>query len=155
VSKNVSIRNVFKVLSDQETERLFKIIIDFKDAESQILIVELGLSKRQYYDRINNLLKAGLIRRQKGRYEQSSFGKVIFSLYKIAEKASGIYWKLEAIDNIKMSDKSHLAEFDYMKIIDILLNDVEIKEIFLHGEEYLVKDRLQDNLAYGRYSYVT
>jgi len=155
VSKNVSIRNVFKVLSDQETERLFKIIIDFKDAESQILIVELGLSKRQYYDRINNLLKAGLIRRQKGRYELSSFGKVIFSLYKIAEKASGIYWKLEAIDNIKMSDKSHLAEFDYMKIIDILLNDVEIKEIFLHGEEYLVKDRLQDNLAYGRYSYVT
>ena len=155
MSKNVSIRNVFKVLSDQETERLFKIIIDFKDAESQILIVELGLSKRQYYDRINNLLKAGLIRRQKGRYELSSFGKVIFSLYKIAEKASGIYWKLEAIDNIKMSDKSHLAEFDYMKIIDILLNDVEIKEIFLHGEEYLVKDRLQDNLAYGRYSYVT
>jgi predicted transcriptional regulator len=155
VSKNVSIRNVFKVLSDQETERLFKIIIDFKDAESQILIVELGLSKRQYYDRINNLLKAGLIRRQKGRYELSSFGKVIFSLYKIAEKASGIYWKLEAIDNIKMSDKSHLAEFDYMKIIDILLNDVEIKEIFLHGDEYLVKDRLQDNLAYGRYSYVT
>ena len=155
MSKNVSIRNVFKVLADQETERLFKIIIDFKDAESQILIVELGLSKRQYYDRINNLLKAGLIRRQKGRYELSSFGKVIFSLYKIAEKASGIYWKLEAIDNIKMSDKSHLAEFDYMKIIDILLNDVEIKEIFLHGDEYLVKDRLQDNLAYGRYSYVT
>lgn len=105
-------RNVFRVLSDQQTERLFKTIIDSKDAESQNLILESGLSKRQYYDRIKNLLKAGLIWRQKGRYELSSFGKVIFSLYKIAEKTSKIYWKLDAIDNIKMSEKSHLAEID-------------------------------------------
>ena len=101
--KNISIRNVFRVLSDQKTERLFKTIINFKDVDSHILIVEVGLSKRQYYDRIKNLLKAGLIRRQKGRYRLSSFGKVIFSLFKIAEKASSIHWKLEAIDNIKMS----------------------------------------------------
>lgn len=134
MSKNVSMRNVFRVLSDQQTERLFKTIINSKDAESQILILESGLSKRQYYDRIKNLLKAGLIWRQKGRYELSSFGKVIFSLYKIAEKASKIYWKLDAIDNIKMSEKSHLAEIDYVKIVDVLLNDFEIKEIFLHGE---------------------
>lgn len=154
MSKNVSIRNVFKVLSDQKTERLFNTIIDFKYAESQILIVELRLSKRQYYDRIKSLVEAGLIRRQKGRYELSSFGKVIFSLNKIAEKASRTYWKFDAIDKIKMSDKSHLAETDYMKIIDVLLNDVELKEIFLHGDESLVKSRLQDSITYGRYSYV-
>jgi hypothetical protein len=133
VSKNVSIRNVFRVLSDQQTERLFKTIIDSKDAESQILILESGLSKRQYYDRIKNLLKAGLIWRQKGRYELSSFGKVIFSLYKIAEKTSKIYWKLDAIDNIKMSERSHLAEIDYMKIVGVLLNEIDIREISLHG----------------------
>jgi predicted transcriptional regulator len=121
-------RNVFRVLSDQQTERLFKTIIDSKDAESQILILESGLSKRQYYDRIKNLLKAGLIWRQKGRYELSSFGKVIFSLYKIAEKATKIYWKLNVIDNIKMSEKSYLAEIDYMKIIDALLNEIETRE---------------------------
>jgi predicted transcriptional regulator len=126
-------RNVFRVLSDQQTERLFKTIIDSKYAESQNLILESGLSKRQYYDRIKNLLKAGLIWRQKGRYERSSFGKVIFSLYKIAEKMSKIYWKLDAIDNIKMSEKSHLAEIDYMKIVDVLLNEIEITEISLHG----------------------
>ena len=54
-----------------------------------------------------------------------------------------------------MSDRSHLAESDYMKIIDVLLNDVELKGIFLHGDEYLVKSRLQDSITYGRYSYVT
>jgi predicted transcriptional regulator len=121
-------RNVFKVLSNQQTERLFKTIIDSKDAESQILILKSGLSKRQYYDRIKHLLKAGLIWRHKGRYELSSFGKVIFSLYKIAEKASKIYWKLNVIDNIRMSEKSYLAEIDYMKIVDVLLNEIETRE---------------------------
>lgn len=143
VSKDVSIRNVFKVLSDQKTERLFKAIIKFNNAESQALIVELGLSKKQYYNRVKNLLKAGLIRRKKRGYELSSFGKAIFSLYKIAEKASRIYWKLDAIDNIKTSEKSHLAELDYMKIIDILLRDVEIKEFFMHGLEDWVKNNDQ------------
>jgi predicted transcriptional regulator len=121
-------RNIFKVLSNQQTERLFKTIIDSKDAESQILILKSGLSKRQYYDRIKHLLKAGLIWRHKGRYELSSFGKVIFSLYKIAEKASKIYWKLNVIDNIRMSEKSYLAEIDYMKIVDVLLNEIETRE---------------------------
>jgi predicted transcriptional regulator len=141
MSKDVSIRNVFKVLSDQKTERLFMAIIESNDVDSHVLSVELGLSKKQYYNRIRNLLGAGLIRRKKGGAEISSFGKVIFSLYKIAEKASRIFWKLDAIDNIKTSEKSHLAELDYMKIIDILLQDVEIKEFFMHGLEDWVKNK--------------
>jgi hypothetical protein len=149
VSKSVSMRNVFRVLSDQQTERFFKAIIDSKDAESQILILESGLSKRQYYYRTKNLLKAGLIWRQKGRYELSSFGKVILSLYKIAEKASKIYWKLDAIDNIKMSEKSHLAEIDYMNIVNVLLNDTEIKEFFFTGEGKLIKTSIHDCKTFG------
>jgi predicted transcriptional regulator len=141
MSKDVSIRNVFKVLSDQKTERLFMAIIESNDVDSHVLSVELGLSKKQYYNRIRNLLGAGLIRRKKGGAEISSFGKVIFSLYKIAEKASRIFWKLDAIDNIKTSEKSHLEELDYMKIIDILLQDVEIKEFFMHGLEDWVKNK--------------
>ena len=144
MSKNVSIGNVFRVLSDHRTERLFIAIIQINAAESHVLIAELGLSRKQYYNRINNLLNAGLIRRHKGAYELSSFGKVIFSLYKIAEKASGIYWKLEAIDNIK-TEKSRLAELDYLKIIDILLRDIEIKEFFLHESS-----RLNEEQEYSR-----
>ena len=141
MSKNASIGNVFKVLSDQKTEKLFMAIVESNYSESQVLIVELGLSKKQYYNRVKNLLGAGIIRRKKRGYELSSFGKVIFSLYKIAEKASRIIWKLDAIDNIKTSDDSHLAELDYRKIIDILLRDVEIKEFFLHGQDDWLKNK--------------
>ena len=126
--------NVLKALSDQRTQKLFKAIIEAEDAQSQLLIVELGLSRRQYYNRIKDLVSSGLIRRQRGKYRLSSFGKVIYSLQKIAERTASNYWKLEAIDSIRMSDNSNLAEVDYMKFIDILLDDVEIKDIYLHGD---------------------
>ena len=137
--------NVLKALSDQRTQKLFKAIIEAEDAQSQLLIVELGLSRRQYYNRIKDLVSSGLIRRQRGKYRLSSFGKVIYSLQKIAERTAGNYWKLEAIDSIRMSDNSNLAEVDYMKIIDILLDDVEIKDIYLHGDIFSDNNKPQEN----------
>jgi predicted transcriptional regulator len=134
MSKNITMVNVLRALSDQKTQKLFKAIIQAEVAQSQLLIVELGLSRRQYYNRIKDLVTAGLIRRQRGRYRLSSFGKIIQSLQKIAERTASNYWKLEAIDSIRMSENSNLAEVDYMKIIDILLDDVEIKDIYLHGD---------------------
>jgi predicted transcriptional regulator len=134
MSKNISMVNVLRTLSDQKTQKLFKAIIQAEVAQSQLLIVELGLSRRQYYNRIKDLVTAGLIRRQRGKYRLSSFGKIIQSLQKIADRTASNYWKLEAIDSIRMSENSNLAEVDYMKIIDILLDDVEIKDIYLHGD---------------------
>ena len=43
-----------------------------------------------------------------------------------------------------MSDNSNLAEIDYMKIIDILLDDVEIKDIYLHGDNFSDKNKPQE-----------
>ena len=145
MSNNISLENVLKALSDQKTQKLFKAIIDAEDAQSQLLLVGLGLSRRQYYNRIKDLVNAGLIRRQKGKYRLSSFGKIIYSLQRIAERTASNYWKLEAIDSIKMSDNSNLAEVDYMKIIDILLDDVEIKDIYLHGDIVTNKGKPVEN----------
>jgi predicted transcriptional regulator len=136
VSKNVSVTKVLRTLSDQKTQNLLTAIIEAEAAQSHLLIAELGISRRQYYNRITELVTTGLIRRQRGRYRLTSFGKVIHSLQKIAEKAASSYWKLEAIDSIRMSDNSHLAEIDLMKIVDILLDDVEIKDIYLHDDTF-------------------
>lgn len=135
--RNVSTTNVLKRLSDYKTERVFKTISTNDDLKSETLMAKLGLSKRQYYDRIRNLVEAGLIRRYKGKYKISSFGKVVLNLQRVAERTSQIHWKLEAIDNIKMSDKSKIAEIDYLKIIDILLDDIEIKDIYLRDNHHL------------------
>jgi len=137
VPRNVSTTNVLKRLSDYKTERVFKTISTNDDLKSETLMAKLGLSKRQYYNRIRNLVEAGLIRRYKGKYKISSFGKVVLNLQRVAERTSQIHWKLEAIDNIKMSDKSIIAEIDYLKIIDILLDDIEIKDIYLRNNHHL------------------
>ena len=140
MSNSISIENVMKALSDQKTQKLFKSIIEAENAHSQLLIASLGLSRRQYYNRIKDLVSVGLIRRHRGRYSLSSFGKIIYSLQKIAERSANNYWKLEAIDSIMMSDTSNLAEVDYMKIIDILLDDVEIKDIYLRNNYHLTEE---------------
>ena len=134
MSKNISITNVLRTLSDQKTQTLLNAIIESEVAQSQLLLVQLGLSRRQYYNRITDLVAAGLIRRQRGKYRLSSFGKVIHSLQKIAERTANNYWKFEVIDSIRMSDNSNLAQIDYMNIVDILLDDIEIKDIYLHGD---------------------
>ncbi|MGB7635530.1 MAG: hypothetical protein WBL68_17560 [Nitrososphaeraceae archaeon] len=70
---------------------------------------------------------------------------MIHSLQIIAERTANNYWKFEAIDSIRMSDNSNLAQIDYMKIVDILLDDVEIKDIYLHGGIISNKIRPQEN----------
>ena len=67
--------------------------------------------------------------RYKEKYRLSSFGKVIDHLQKTAEKASSIYWKLETIDSIKKSNRLGLSDIDCMKIINILSDDNQIKDI--------------------------
>ncbi len=144
--RNVSTTNVLKRLSDYKTERVFKTISTNDDLTSETLMAKLGLSKRQYYDRISKLVEVGLIRRHKGKYKISSFGKVVLNLQKVAERTSQIHWKLEAIDNIKMSDKSIIAEIDYLKIIDILLDDIEIKDIYLRNNHHLTGEIGKDKI---------
>lgn len=70
---------------------------------------------------------------------------MIHSLQKIAEMIANNYWKFEVIDSIRMSDNSNLAQIAYMNIVDILLDDIEIKDIFLHGDIISNKIRPQEN----------
>jgi hypothetical protein len=120
------ITEVFNALSDEKALKLFN-IISTNNVDSEQLFTALELSKRQYYDRINALRTTSLISRQKGIYKLTSFGKVIYNIYKLAEKATEIQWKLQAIDMICVKDT--LAGAENMKIVDILLDDPEIRKI--------------------------
>lgn len=137
----LSITDVFNALSDEKSLNLFK-TISINDADSGELVARLKLSKRQYYDRINDLRTASLISRQKGKYKLTSFGKVIYNIYKMGEKATESQWKLQAID--MMCAKDNLGGVDDMKIIDILLDDIEIRKILFQENS----DMSQQYLSY-------
>lgn len=127
MKKESSIINVYKALSNENSIRLFTSIANGKNG-TQFPMTDFTLSKRQYYDRINDLRSAGLIFRLKGKYNATSFGKVIFSLVKMLDKAAQEHWKLQAID---VMNSAKAKRTDIFKVIDILLDDIEIKEILL------------------------
>jgi len=77
---------------------------------------------------MSSLIKAGLVKRQKGRYLLTAFGKIIYSaqvdLETKIENALNNYWKLKAVDSLEMPSRE---ERD--KVISILIENDEIKGI--------------------------
>ena len=132
--EKISVTRVYGVLSDDETQGLLDSIVRTQDPNSEILLANSQITKRKYYDRISDLIAVGLIRRNKGKYKLSSFGKIMLDLQRIAKKAAENYWKLEAIDSIRMFGNSNLTEAEYMKIVDLFLDDLEIKDAYLYND---------------------
>ena len=130
MKEKLLVTDVLRALSDENSLSLFNNICT-SSTDSEKLMAAYALSKRQYYDRMNDLRNAGLIRRLKGKYETTSFGQIIHSTLKIAEKATERHWKLQALDMMNLSASRDSQGVEYTKIIDILLDDIEIKEILL------------------------
>jgi predicted transcriptional regulator len=89
----------------------------------------LNLSRKQYYGRVNKLIKVGLIQRRQGKYILTTFGKVIYSVRLSFSKAIDNRWKFKAIDAVK--EKNKLTNEEYQNATDLLLDDEKFKEIIL------------------------
>ncbi|MDQ6864548.1 MAG: hypothetical protein M3044_12065 [Thermoproteota archaeon] len=141
ISKNT----ILDAISDKRASDIFRSIA-LANSNSDILITQLKLTRKQYYSRMSSLKKAGLVKRQKGRYLLTSFGKVISSAYLNLEakidNAVGSYWKLKAIDSIDIS----LGQ-ERNKVISVLIDNQEIESVLikeeLHSSTQPVSSRTQ------------
>ena len=122
-------QSILGAISDNRASNILKSIAS-ADSNSDILITELKLTRKQYYSRMSGLIKAGLVKRQRGRYLLTAFGKVIYSaqmsLEAKIESALNNYWKLKAIDSLEMPSRE---END--KVISMLIDNQEIKDILI------------------------
>jgi CheY-like chemotaxis protein/predicted transcriptional regulator len=123
-----SMADILNALSDDKALNIFKIIA-LSSCDSNILIREAKLNLKQYYSRMTDLIKVGLIRKKEGKYCLTSFGKVFYNLQIIAENTLSNYWKLKAIDSF-----DNLSKEEYNRFIDNLIDNHNIKEIL---EDYL------------------
>jgi len=118
---------VLQAISDKRASNILKNIAS-SDSNSDILITQLKLTRKQYYSSMSCLIKTGLVKRQKGRYLLTAFGKVIFNaqvnLETKIENALTNYWKLKTIDSLEMPSRE---ETD--KVISVLIDNDEIKGI--------------------------
>jgi hypothetical protein len=79
--------DVLQINSDKESLELFRIVDHTNSNTADILIsntkdnahpraiLKTMLTREQYYYRMSKLTKAGLIKRKKGRYTLTTFGK--------------------------------------------------------------------------------
>lgn len=132
--------SILGAISDNRASNILKSIAS-ADSNSDILITELKLTRKQYYSRMSGLIKAGLVKRQRGRYLLTAFGKVIYSaqmsLEAKIESALNNYWKLKAIDSLEMPSRE---END--KVISMLIDNQEIKDILI--KDLLSKDAVKE-----------
>ena len=122
---------ILDAISEKRGSDIFKSIA-LATSNTDILITELNLTRKQYYSRMSNLVKAGLVKRQNDRYLLNSFGKVISSAYLNLEakidNALDNYWKLKAIDSVELTPQQ-----ERNKVISVLIDNQEIQRVLIES----------------------
>ena len=126
--ERVSVEDVMKAVSDSKSLDMFRSIAK-GSIESEVLKQTKGLSKKQYYFRMRQLLKAGLVRRIKGSFSLTCLGAVVYHAQLIVEKGVNNYWKLKAIDSIQSS--AEIGQNERMKLIKTIIDDSGIESILV------------------------
>jgi len=90
--KSECLADFIKLISDDQSLLILNSIFLASGDSSDILIKQLKLTRKQYYSRITRLVKAGLVKREKGRYFLTSFGMVIYDAQRLLGNAVKNYW---------------------------------------------------------------
>jgi predicted transcriptional regulator len=132
---------ILRSMSDDKSMELFKIIasvtsndVDHSVSNNEminthILITRVKLTRKQYYSRISSLISSGLVKRSNGKYIITSLGKVVYRVIALVDQAIHDSWKLRAIDAIESKSSSGILDEEYGKLVDMLIDNHELKEI--------------------------
>ena len=127
-----SITSIIKKISDDKALVLFNsIAVSSSNNERQATLKEMNLSTKQYYSRISGLQNAGLIKRNKGKYSLTLLGHVVYGSQMIIGQTLAYYWKLKALEAIKMSATSELPNEEKAQLINALIDNHQIKDILM------------------------
>lgn len=117
----ISNQDSLMILSFIATEKKKKI-------NSKAIQSSNGLTKKQYYSRIYELTKFGLVKRTLGIYELTSLGKIVYSSKLKIDAAFKNYWTLKAVDSIEANKVNSEARKALVKEV---VKDKVIKGILL------------------------
>ena len=123
-----SVGDIIQSISDSKSLDLFRSIAK-GNMESEELKETKGLSRKQFYTRTSQLLKQGLIQRNKGSFSLTSLGIIVYHAELVIEAGVNNYWKLKAIDSIESSGE--IVEQERVKIIKTILDDNTVQNILV------------------------
>lgn len=123
-----SVGEIIHSISDSKSLDLFRSVAK-GSVESEVLKQTKGLSKKQYYLRTKQLLKQGLIQRNKGSFSLTCLGAIVYHAQSVIEAGVNSYWKLKAIDSIQSS--GGIEEHERAKLIKTIIDDSTIEGILM------------------------
>jgi hypothetical protein len=126
--KGHSVGDIIHSIADSKSLDLFCSIAK-GSVVSEVLKNTKGLSKKQYYLRTKQLLKQGLIQRNKGSFSLTCLGAIVCHAQSIIEGGVNNYWKLKAIDTIQSS--AEIGEHERTKLIKTIIDDRGIESILV------------------------
>src|SRR4029079_3547432 len=126
--KSPLISDLIKAISDDKALTIFNTVA-LNAGKTDLLISTLGLTRKQFYSKMDRLMKQGLLVRRNGRYYLTSLGKILYELQSTLGIALNNYWKLKAIYSFQTP--GGLPEFEVNKLIDSLLENSNLKNIIL------------------------
>ena len=123
-----SVGDIIQSISDSKSLDLFRSIAK-GSVESEELKETKGLSRKQFYTRTSQLLKQGLIQRNKGSFSLTCLGAIVYHAQSVIEAGVNNYWKLKAIDSIQSS--ADIGEHERTKLIKTIIDDSGIESILV------------------------
>lgn len=124
---HASLSDVLRSISDDNSLSIFQLIGDI-NSNGEISLKKLGLSRKQYYSRMAAMMATGLIKRQRGIYYLTPFGKVIYCCIMIAKNALNNYYNLKAVE---FTEGSGFSNEDLGKLVDTLIDNQQVKEFLV------------------------
>jgi predicted transcriptional regulator len=132
--KSLTVACVLKSIADPISVELFQ-SISAEGSERSDLISKKNLTLRQYYSRISNLTRSGMLVKKKGKNYRTTLGKIVYEMLKTIENALTDYYKLKAIDLIRLYHD--IPHEEHKKIIDKLIKDQDVKDTLLTRKSLL------------------
>ena len=131
MQNSIKAADIFHAISDQGSLQIFNFIATEKKKKinSQTLQALNGLTRKQYYSRMHELMKFGLVKRTFGVYQLTAFGKIVYSSKLKIDAASKNHWSLKALDSLETTNK--INSESRKTLIKELVKDNIIKDILL------------------------
>jgi predicted transcriptional regulator len=127
MNERLSSADVLSALADSKLLDMFHTIA-IGNGKSEDL-KNRGITKKQFYSRTAKLIKTGLVRRVKGHFILTNFGKVVYHAELAIEASVTNYWKLKAIDSIQSSGQ--IQEDEKQKLLKSIINDNTLERILV------------------------
>jgi hypothetical protein len=121
---HASLSDILRSISDDKSLSIFQLIGDV-NSNGEIILKKLGLRRRQFYSKMSAMMATDLIKRQKGIYTLTPFGKVIYCCIMIAQSTLKNYYNLNAVESIQGSGFSNE---DLSKLVNTLIDNQQVKE---------------------------